>query len=79
MLEGPQNAWVVVWQTTWDSEADAVEFAAAANEVMADLVGRPLASLGIDITVDDLAHPVLVLLTDSDATYQLVATALDLD
>ena len=78
MLEGPENAWAIVWQTTWDSEADAVEFAAAANVVMADLAGRPLASPGIDITADDLAHPVLVLVTDSDATYQLVATALAL-
>jgi hypothetical protein len=79
MVEGPENAWAIVWQTAWDTEADAIEFAAAANVVMADLEGRPLASPGIDITGDDLDHPVLVLLTDSDATYQVVATALDLD
>lgn len=78
MLHGPGDAWAVVWQTTWDSEADALEFAAAANVVMADLEGRPLANLGIDITDDDLAHPVLVLVADSDPTYQTVAAALDL-
>jgi hypothetical protein len=78
MLDGPREGWVIVWQTTWDSEADALEFAAAANVVMADLEGRPLAMLGRDITTDRLAHPVLVLIADSDPTFQMVATALDL-
>lgn len=78
MLQGPQGAWAIVWQTTWDSEVDALEFAGAANVVMADLEGRPVASLGIDITTDRLAHPVLVIVADSDPTYQTVAAALEL-
>lgn len=39
LLEGPDGAWAVAWQTKWDSAADADEFAAAARSAAESLQG----------------------------------------
>ena len=42
MYEGPADAWIVVWVSAWDTQADADEFAARAFEVASPLAfGRP--------------------------------------
>ncbi len=33
MYEGPNDAWLIDWQTAWDTQADADEFAARMNEL----------------------------------------------
>ncbi len=38
-LDGPEGSWAVVWQTDWDSDADAREFREVARDVMKDLPG----------------------------------------
>lgn len=39
MYEGPNGAWAIVWQTAWDTEADAAEFVVRANELMSTFDG----------------------------------------
>lgn len=75
-LEGPGGAWAVVWQTEWDSRADAKEFQAAAREVVRDLPGTQ-AILNADAG-GGLSSPVLVLLADSETTLETVKTTLGL-
>jgi hypothetical protein len=76
-LDGPEGAWAVVWQTDWDSDADAKEFRKAARAAMADLPGAHALS-GADVA-GGLSSPVLVLVADSEETLGTVQGALDLD
>ncbi len=39
LLDGPNGAWAIAWQTAWDSDADAAEFEAAANAVLPKAAG----------------------------------------
>ncbi len=42
MYEGPDGAWIIVWVTAWDTQADADEFFARAFDVASPLAfGRP--------------------------------------
>jgi hypothetical protein len=66
-LDGPGDAWAVVWQTAWDSDGDGQEFASAAEAAMADLSGAHTVVLGGDV-VGGLPAPVLVLIASDDAT-----------
>ncbi len=75
-LDGPGEAWAVVWQTEWDSRADAKEFRDAAREVVRDLPGAQ-AILNADVG-GGLSSPVLVLLADGDTTLETVKTTLGL-
>jgi hypothetical protein len=73
-LDGPDGTWAVVWQTDWDSQADAREFKEAARDAMRDLSGAQAVS-NADLS-GGLSSPVLVLLADSEATLDTVETAL---
>lgn len=75
-LDGPDDAWAVVWQTDWDSKKDQKEFRAAARKAMKDLPGAHSAS-DTDIA-GGLSFPVLVLVADSDATKAALEDALGL-
>ena len=76
-LDGPGDAWAVVWQTDWDSDGDAREFRDAAVAAMRDLDG---ASDVMDASISgDLAAPVLVLVADSRSTLDSVRSALGLE
>ena len=75
-LDGPEGAWAVVWQTDWDSRADAREFRDAAREVVKDLPGAQAIS-NVDLD-GGLSSPVLVLLADSETTLETVRAALGL-
>ena len=61
-LDGPDDAWAVVWQTDWDSRQDRKEFRKAARAAMEDLAGTHSAT-DADI-VGGLSSPVLVLVAD---------------
>lgn len=76
-LDGPEGAWALVWQTDWDSSADAKEFREAARDAMDDLPGAH-AVAGADIS-GGLSSPVLVLVAESEGTLGAVQSALDLD
>jgi hypothetical protein len=73
MVEGPDGAWAIVWQTAWDSDADAQEFEAAAN--FDGVSGVHAVLPGVDITSAQNA-PVLVLIASDDATLSSVEGAL---
>ncbi len=66
-LDGPDDSWAVAWQTDWDSAEDRSEYVAAAGSAMQDLPGA-WELLETDLTGDDLAEPVLVLVADDQAT-----------
>ena len=74
-LDGPDGAWAVVWQTAWDTAADAEEFTAAANAAMADLPGAHAVSAA-NIADGDLTEPVLVFVADGDETLAQVREGL---
>jgi hypothetical protein len=75
-LDGPDGAWAVVWQTAWDTRADAKEFIEAARDAVEDLPGAKAVS-DEDVT-GGLSSPGLVLVADSEATLDLVEGALGL-
>jgi hypothetical protein len=75
-LEGPDGAWAIVWQTDWDSDADAREFRETAREVVEDLPGANSVT-GADIA-GGLSSPVLVLVADGAGTLGAVRSALGL-
>ena len=75
-LDGPGDAWAVVWQTDWDSEADASEFRQAAVAAMKDLDGSSSVTRA-DIS-SGLSFPVLVLVADSRSTLDFIRDALGL-
>jgi hypothetical protein len=70
LYRGPNDAWAVVWETRWDSAAEAQEFATAAKTVVARLAGAGIAgpgqpgvsSAGVEILVtsDDQVHAKLL-------------------
>jgi hypothetical protein len=76
-LEGPDGSWAVVWQTAWDGDPDANEFAAAASAAVSDLPGAHGVFRGADL-VGGLPSPVLVLLASDDGALGSVADALGL-
>ena len=76
-LDGPDGSWAVVWQTDWDSAADASEFQKAARDAMKDLAGAH-SVMGVDIA-GGLSSPVLVVVADSQDTLGNLRTALDLE
>jgi hypothetical protein len=75
-LDGPDGAWAVVWQTDWDSQADASEFREAARDAVRDLPGAHAVS-SADLS-GGLSSPVLVLVADSEVTLGAVEAALDI-
>ena len=75
-LDGPDDAWAVVWQTDWDSRQDRKEFRKAARAAMEDLAGTHSAT-DADI-VGGLSSPVLVLVADSKATLNALRGVLGL-
>ena len=75
-LDGPNDAWAVVWQTDWDTGEDAREFRDAAREAMKDLAGAH-AVTNADLS-GGLSSPVLVLVADSAGTLGAVQAALGL-
>jgi hypothetical protein len=77
-LDGPDGHWAVVWQTAWDSRADADEFAAAAKDVLKGLPGAGAAIAGGDVA-GGTPHPVAVVVADSSETRAGVRAALGLD
>ena len=75
-LDGPDGSWAVVWQTDWDTAADAAEFRKAARDAMKDLGG---AHQVVDVDIaGGLSSPVLVMVADSKGTLDAVETALGL-
>jgi hypothetical protein len=73
MVEGPDDAWAIVWQTAWDSEDDAQQFAESAG--LASAAGVHTVLPGMDVT-DGQNAPVLVLVASDDATLAAVEDAL---
>ena len=75
-LDGPDDAWAVVWQSEWDTKADQEEFRRAARQAMEDLPGAH-AVTNADIT-GGLSSPVLVLVADSEGTLGALEAGLGL-
>jgi len=73
MAEGPDDVWAIVWQTAWDSDTDAQEF--ADNARLDSAAGVHVVLPGVDLTGEQTA-PVLVLLASDDATLATVQDAL---
>jgi hypothetical protein len=65
-LDGPDDAWAVVWQSDWDTPLDQQEFRRAARAAMEDLAGAH--SLTDADIAGGLSSPVLVLVADSEET-----------
>ena len=65
-LDGPDDAWAVVWQSDWDTPIDQQEFRRAARAAMEDLAGAH--SLTDADIAGGLSSPVLVLVADSEET-----------
>ncbi|MFV2062733.1 MAG: hypothetical protein ACC726_04365 [Chloroflexota bacterium] len=76
-LDGPDGAWAVVWQSDWDTDADAREFRKAARDAMQDLPGAH--SVADADIAGGLSSPVLVLVADGEGTMGAVRSALGLD
>jgi hypothetical protein len=76
-LDGPGDAWAIVWQTAWDSADDVGPFVNNAEAAIADLPGAHVV-LRADIS-GDASDPVLVLLTSDDETRTTVRAALGVD
>ena len=74
-VDGPDGAWALVWQTAWDTPADATEFSAAATAALADLSSASMVSVD-DVTGTGLASPVAVVLASDEAALGLVTDAL---
>lgn len=78
-LDGPRGAWAVVWQTAWDSPADAAEFASAARAAMPGWAD--VHSVHEGISVDPVVaggEAVLLLLADRPTTLRAVQRELEL-
>jgi hypothetical protein len=73
MVEGPDDAWAIVWQTAWDSGDDAQQFVEAAG--LGSVAGVHTVLQGVDVTGGQDA-PVLVLIANDDATLSAVQDAL---
>lgn len=75
-LDGPDDAWAVVWQSDWDTKDDQQEFRRAARQAMEDLPGAH-AVTNADIA-GGLSSPVLVLVADSEETLGALEAGLGL-
>jgi hypothetical protein len=76
-VDGPQGTWAVVWQTTWDTAQDAVEFAAAARDAMPGWASQHSVLEGVSIAPGVPAdQAVLLLVADESGTLQQVKDAL---
>jgi hypothetical protein len=78
-VEGPRGAWAVVWQTAWDSPADAAEFASAARAAMPGWAEVQSVHEGVSVdpgVADEEA--VLLLVADRPATLRAVERELGL-
>jgi hypothetical protein len=64
LLEGPDDAWAIVWETAWDTQDDAQQFATAAQ-----------VAPGADLSLHDGDRVTLILGSD-DATREQAAAAL---
>jgi hypothetical protein len=73
MVEGPDGAWAIVWQTAWDSGDDAQQFVDAAG--LDSAAGVHTVLQGVDIAGGQDA-PVLVLVASDDATLTALQEAL---
>jgi beta-lactam-binding protein with PASTA domain len=73
MVDGPDGAWAIAWQTAWDSDDDAREFVDQAG--LDGVTGVHAVLPGIDLTGEQSA-PVLVLVASDDATLAAVQDAL---
>jgi len=54
MYEGPNGAWIIDWQTAWDTQADADEFEARVNELASTFGGPSQVSttpLGVQVAI----------------------------
>jgi beta-lactam-binding protein with PASTA domain len=65
-LDGPDGAWAVVWQTAWDNDTDADEFAGMAEAAMADLPGAHVVLRGADL-VGGLSSTALVIVASDQS------------
>ncbi|MFV2065256.1 MAG: PASTA domain-containing protein, partial [Chloroflexota bacterium] len=65
-LDGPDGAWVIVWQTKWDAADDVDPFISAATAAMADLAGAHVA-LAADVS-GGVSNPALVIMTSAADT-----------
>ena len=74
-LDGPDGAWVLVWQTAWDTPEDATEFFDLGAAALESLPYAQFAS-SEDITGTGLAEPVVVVLASDEATMDLATAAL---
>jgi beta-lactam-binding protein with PASTA domain len=70
-LDGPDGAWAVVWQTAWDSETDADEFAGMADQAMADLPGAHVVLRGADL-VGGLSSTALVIVASDGSVIDAI-------
>jgi hypothetical protein len=76
-VDGPRGAWVAVWQTAWDTPADAAEFAAAAREAMPGWADVQSVMEGVSISDDVPAdRGVLLLVADRAGTLRKATEAL---
>lgn len=66
-FDGPDGAWVLAWQTAWDSPLDAAEMTAAAAAVIDGPAGAAQV-VEADLTGERLPNPVLVLVASDAAT-----------
>ncbi|MFN8517972.1 MAG: PASTA domain-containing protein [Chloroflexota bacterium] len=73
MVDGPDDTWVIVWQTAWDSDDDAQQFVDAAG--LDSVNGVHTVLPGTDLTGEQNA-PVLMLLASDDATLAALEDAL---
>ena len=69
-LVGPEGAWVLAWQTTWDEGKDAGEFVEALTEAVADLPYAWGVLPAVDVSTLGHDHPVLVLVADGEKSYR---------
>ncbi|MFO1539681.1 MAG: PASTA domain-containing protein [Chloroflexota bacterium] len=75
-LDGPDGRTLLAWQTAWDSDADAAEFAAAAGAIVAGLPAGAVIP-GADLA-GGLPAPVLVLVASDAETLALAEVAVGL-
>jgi hypothetical protein len=76
-LGGPDDAWAIVWQTTWDSAEDVDPFIKAARAAVGDLPGAH-AIVRADVA-GGASEPALVMLTSDEETLAAVQSALGID
>ncbi len=87
-VDGPDDAWALVWQTAWDTEVDRTEFIEAATRALADLPGvvsvsaEDVTSTGVDAgagAAAGLPAPAVLVIASDAATHELVAAALGVE